>query len=320
MKNIILTFSIGVLLLQTLNAQQEHHYTQFMYNKLLLNPAYAGARGVPTATVLYRNQWAGFEGAPQSALLSFNSPFLSKRVGIGANMSLQSIGLQRDFQASLAYSYDLIAADELSLRAGVSVSMRSLSIDFTDAQPSAIGDPSLGNARVNDLYYNVGAGLYATYADQFYAGFSVPRIYSNVLGVNDNTNAETAKEYRHFYATAGGVLKLNDDFNLLPAILLKYVENAPFDADVNMNLEIKNKVVTGLSYRVGGEGAGESVSLLAFWQATDQVGVGAAYDFTLTQIRDYSSGSFEVLLRADLKKRQAGGRSRKMSNPRFFIN
>ncbi|MEO6038243.1 MAG: type IX secretion system membrane protein PorP/SprF [Saprospiraceae bacterium] len=315
MKKIVFLLAL-VLTGVRLNAQQDHQYTQFMYNKLLLNPGYAGARGVPSVTGIYRNQWAGFDGAPKSFLVSFNSPFLSKRVGVGVTLSQQQAGFDRDFFASLAYSYDLISQDEVSLRVGIQGSLRSFSIDFAQAQPGQTGDPSLDNQKVNDFYGNVGAGIYATFVERFYLGFSVPRIYTNSIGFSNPSATLTAKEARHYYGTAGAIFPLGDGLNLMPAILLKYVANAPFDADLNLNLDIRQKLTAGISYRLGGDGPGESVDLLVFWQATPQVGIGAAYDFTLSQIRDYTAGSFEVLLQADLKKKEG---KKKFSNPRFFL-
>jgi type IX secretion system PorP/SprF family membrane protein len=313
MKKFIFFVSI-IMAAARLQAQQEHHYTQFMYNKLLLNPAYAGARGVPAITAIYRNQWLGFEGSPQSALVSFHSPFLSNRFGAGVTVSHQKAGLNRDFFGNLAFSYDLIAQNDVSVRMGVMGSIRSLSIDFTKATPLVNGDNSLENVRVNEIFGNVGAGIYATFAGQFFAGFSVPRIYSNTVGFNPNQPVMIAKEYQHFYGSAGIIIPLSDDINLMPSALLKYVKNAPFDADINLSLDVRKKFTAGISYRIGGDGPGESVDLLAYWQATPQVAVGVAYDFTLSQIKDYTAGSIELLVQSDLKKRK-----RNMSNPRFFL-
>jgi type IX secretion system PorP/SprF family membrane protein len=315
MKKILFVLAITLTCLQ-LRAQQEHHYTHFMYTKMLINPAYAGARGVPTVMGIYRNQWAGFDGAPQSFMASFNSPFLSDRVGVGINLSHLKIGLQRDFQASLAYSYDVVAREGVSLRLGILGSVRSLGMDFAAADPLNIGDPSLNNAKISEVYGNVGAGIYGTFSERIYVGLSVPRIYSNVIGLNQNPGVVTAKVSPHFYAMAGAIIPLSEDINLMPALLLKYVENAPFDADINFSLDIREKVTAGISYRPGGDGPGESVDLLVFWQATPQLGVGAAYDFALSQIRDYSAGSFEVMAQVDLKKKK---KTRKRSNPRFFM-
>ncbi|MFN0215367.1 MAG: type IX secretion system membrane protein PorP/SprF [Saprospiraceae bacterium] len=314
-----LLFSIALLMAAcaSLSAQQESQFTQFMYNKLYINPAYAGARGIPSIMAIYRSQWAGFDGAPQSMLASFNGPFLSNRVGVGANIAHTKIGLQRDFRASLAYSYDMVAQDEVSLRIGLSGSLRSLGIDFSDATPLQTGDQSLENQRVSDFYGNVGAGVYGTIMERYYFGVSVPHLYSNAIGIA-NANATTlAKESQHFYGMAGAIIPLSEDINLMPAILLKYVKNTPFDADINVNLDIRKKFTAGLSYRLGGDGAGDSMDLLAYWQVAPQFGVGAAYDFTLSNLKDYNAGSFEVLLQYDLKQLKNG--KRKMSNPRFFM-
>ncbi len=319
MKKIALLFLIMAAAAASGLAQQEHQYTQFMFNKLPINPAYAGARGVPSVTAIYRNQWMGFDGAPKSFLASFNSPFLTPRVGVGVTLSHVQIGLNRDFSGSLAYSYDIVADEKVSLRAGLMGSIRSLSIDFSKAMADNPVDNSLEPGRSSSIYANVGAGLYFTYDERFYAGFSVPRIYSNSIGINENLplDFETAKESPHFYGMAGAIIELSDDINLMPALLTKYVKNAPFDVDVNLNLEIKEKVIAGLSYRAGGKSAGESIDLLLFWQAHPQFGVGMAYDFSLSDIKDYTAGSIELLFQADLK--QQAGKGKKMSNPRFFM-
>lgn len=296
-------------------AQQDHQYTQFMYNKLLLNPAYAGSRGIPFLTGIYRNQWAGFEGAPQSFLVSLNSPFVTKRAGVGITLSQQKAGLQRDLFGQFAYSYDLIPGNDVNIRIGVMAALRSLGLDFTIAKPAIVGDPSLDNQKTNEILGNVGAGIYTTFYDKLYVGFSVPRIYSNVFGFNPNNITLSAKEYRHYYGMVGAVLPLGEGVNLLPAALLKYAQNAPFDADVNLSMEVKQKLNFGVSYRLGGEGSGESLDVLAFWQFAPQVALGAAYDFPLTSLRNYSAGSFEVLLQTDLKK----PKRKSLSNPRFFL-
>jgi type IX secretion system PorP/SprF family membrane protein len=317
MKKIL--FLLAILVACTsVQAQQEAQFTQFMYNKLSVNPAYAGARGVPSLTAIYRSQWIGFEGAPQSALASFNGPFLTKRVGVGVTIQHTKIGLQRDFAASLAYSYDVISEEDFSLRVGLSGTIRSLGVAYDEATFVDPGDQSISNQKENDIYGNVGAGVYATIAERFYFGVSVPRLYANTIGFANPNATLLAKEYQHFYGMAGAIIPLSDDINLMPALLLKYVKNAPFNTDINLNLDIRKKFTAGLSYRLGGDGPGDSVDILAFWQATPQMGVGAAYDFTLSNIKDYSAGSIEVLLQYDLK-RAGAGRKKNMTNPRFFM-
>ncbi len=322
MKKILVLYSILAVTI-SLQAQQERHYTQFMYNKLPINPAYSGARAVPFATAIYRNQWMGFDGAPKSVLLSFNSPFITKRVGVGVTVSNFKIGLDNEFGATLAYSYDLIGREDISLRAGIMGSIRSLSMDFSKAMTTDPagpgGDNSLDPDKVNSFYGNVGAGLYATFAKQFYVGFSVPRIYSNNIGLNSTPGIQSAKEFQHFYVMAGAIIPLSQDLDLMPAVLTKYVKNAPFDVDLNVNLQIKQKITAGLSYRVGGDGPGESVDLLVFWQAHPQFGVGVAYDFSLSHVKDYTAGSIELLLQADLKRDDTKKPKAGMTSARFFM-
>jgi type IX secretion system PorP/SprF family membrane protein len=303
-----------VFLPLALVAQQEHRYSQFMYNKLSYNPAYAGIRGVPTMTALYRDQWFKLDGAPRSAQISMHAPVFSQRVGVGGMLSHHSIGLHRDVQLTASYSYNIIAGDEFSMRVGVSGNLRVLSIDFSKANPLVSYDPSLDDKRINDAYANFGAGLYGTFQERLYFGFSVPRVVRNNIGVNTDPNITTARESQHFYGTTGGIIPLGKDLNLMPAVLIKYVKNAPIDVDVTVNLEIMEIVTAGLAYRAGGDGLGESLNLLAYWQVNPRVGVGAAYDLTLTNLRSYTGGSFELMLYADLVKRKKG-----MSNPRFFM-
>lgn len=318
MKRIL--FSIAILASCTaLSAQQDAHFTQFMYNKLLINPGYAGARGVPSLSAIFRSQWIGFEGAPQSILASYNGPFLSNRVGIGVTLNSLKIGLQRDFTGTLAYSYDVVSEENVSVRIGLSGAVRSLGIAYGEAAFVDTGDGSISNQKENDIYGNVGAGIYSTVMNRFYFGVSVPRLYANVIGFANNNATVLAKEYQHFYGMAGAILPLSEDINLMPSVLLKYVKNAPFDADINLNLDIKRKFTAGVSYRMGGDGIGDSVDLLAYWQATSKVGVGVAYDFTLSSLKDYNAGSVEVLIQADLKDANSGGRKKKMTNPRFFM-
>ena len=314
MKRLLFFFAILFATL-SLQAQQEAQFTQFMYNKLMLNPAYAGARGVPSVTAIYRNQWIGFEGAPQSALVSFNSPFMSKRVGVGVTMRHVKIGLQRDVAASLAYSYDLVSSEDVSVRVGLSGMVRSLGIAYNDATFVDIGDNSISSQQESNIFGNVGAGIYATVKEHYYFGLSVPQLYANVIGLSNNSATLLAKQYQHFYGMAGAIIPLSDDINLMPAVLIKYVQNAPLDADINLNLDIRQKFTAGVSYRMGGDGIGDSMDLLAFWQASPQMGVGVAYDFTLSSLKDYSTGSVEILVQADLKKKKG----KKMSNPRFFM-
>jgi type IX secretion system PorP/SprF family membrane protein len=318
MKN-FLPIIVFLIFSQKLAAQQEAHYTHFMYNKMLINPAYAGARPTPHLTAIHRTQWAGFEGAPSSQLMSFSSKFILDRVGVGATISHVKIGHQQDIYGNLAYSYDLIAKDGISIRAGLQGSIRSFSLNFgnpNDLILSAPNDETIKNGNIKKVIGNFGAGIYGSYKDVIYAGFSVPTLIGNSLNSKnfDPTAIKLAKLDKHFYGMIGASLPVADQVKIVPQVLIKYVKNAPIDADLNATLEYDRKFGVGLSYRLGGDGGGESADLLIFARIKNQFVIGASYDFTLSQIKDYSSGSFEILLQADLKKTK-----NEMSNPRFFF-
>jgi type IX secretion system PorP/SprF family membrane protein len=311
-----LTFVFILVLVSTVGfAQQENQFTQFMYNQLYLNPGYAGARGIPYFTALYRNQWTGFKGAPVSKLLSFNSPLFGDRVGFGLTVSNHTQGLENKWDATMAYSYNIAITDESGVRFGLQGSFRYQGIDFSDPSVEIVdpGDQSiLYDEQLNKYNGNFGVGIYAN-IKQTYFGVSVPHFFPSELGINPNNIPEIARTYSHFYLMAGTMVPLTRDIKFKPAILAKYVKNAPFDLDVNASLLFNETFTAGLSYRLGGDGAGDSVDLLALYQV-NSVGIGIAYDISLSDIKQTSSGSFEVLLKYDFIKERSD-----MANPRFFF-
>lgn len=296
-------------------AQQEAHFTQFMYNQQIINPAYVGSRGAPSFSALYRNQWIGFEGSPTVTLLSFNMPIVGDRAGFGLSAFNQRTGVANTWYSTMAYSYDLKVTQEVSVRIGIQGSMKYIGTDFSsdDVRIMSQDDPSVAEARnVNQYKGNVGLGAYMTYGDKLYLGLSVPYVYSNNISFNEETN-KPAIEQPHYYAMVGGMIPVSEKVELKPAVLMKYTQNAPFDLDINAALVFDRTLSAGLTYRYGGMGSGESVDLLIFYQLSTQLGLGVGYDFTLTDISDYSSGTFEIMVRYDVKNEKT-----QLENPRFF--
>lgn len=316
MKKLLLFISFVVLTSGSLVAQQESQYTQFMFNKLLLNPGYAGSEDVPSAMILYRNQWLGFDGNPESKMISFDAPIIKDRVGFGISIANNTHGLFDNWYGSMAYSYNVKMSEKMAVRFGIQGSIKYYSIDFNSSDanienpsdqsiPNIIGDPGR-------LWRgNFGMGAYLTY-ETFYFGLSVPHFYPNFLGYN-NSIIETAKESPHFYAMIGGLWPIAPKWQIKPGALLKYVENAPFDADINLSLVYDYRFHFGASYRLGGDGSGESVDILAYFKTSSIFGIGVAYDFPLSQIADHTAGSIEALIKLDLVKEKAD-----LANPRFF--
>ncbi len=306
---------IFALLAFDLAAQQEAHYTQFMYNQQLYNPAYVGSRNTPSFTGMHRSQWIGFEGAPVSEVLSFQTPVMRQRAGLGGTISRNSIGVSFNWYGSAAYSYRIRLTQSLDLRLGLQATVEYLGIKFDDPRVVTVSqnDPSLVNGDFQDKYTgNVGMGMLLTYKDVLYFGASAPRIYPNIIGFNDFTSI-TAQKSPHRYATLGAAIPVTEQIELMPNLLLKWVDHAPLDLDVNFSLRFMKKITAGLTYRLGGTDIGESIDAMVFFQINQKIGAGLAYDLTLSDIKDYQSGSVEVLLRYDLRDEKGD-----LENPRYF--
>ena len=299
-------------------AQQEAHFTQFMYNQLYFNPAYAGARGMPSFTLIYRNQWIGFNGAPTSGLLSFNTPLFGDRVGFGLTVHKETHGIFDTWDASMAYSYNIKISDESSLRLGLQGKMTYLGIDFSD--PSVIvrdpTDQSITYDQSTDKYTgNFGAGIHLKIKQMFF-GIGAPAFFPSEVGVNNNPLIpEIAQQSTHFYFIAGTLLPLSQTLQLKPVLLTKYVQGAPISVDLNASLVFNLVFTAGISYRFAGSGNSkhDSFDILALYQINN-IAIGAAYDIPVSDISNHTSGSIEILVRYDFIKETTD-----MANPRFFF-
>ncbi|MEM9885470.1 MAG: type IX secretion system membrane protein PorP/SprF [Bacteroidota bacterium] len=290
-------------------AQQEGHFTHFMYNQQTFNPGYVGSRGVPSITALYRNQWLDIEGAPQNIAVSYDSPFLDDRVGFGLNIVNQGDGRFDTWNASMAYSYGIPVSEGLTIRIGLQGTAEYTQIDLSDPtilDPNGSDDPSIMTASLEptQLKGNVGAGIYL-HSERFYFGISSPRFLSNEIGFNENTDVVTAFRVAHYYAMAGFTVPMSEKVKLRPAFMGKYVQGAPFQLDANLSAIFSDKFTLGASYRTGGSGTGESVDFLLMLQLSKRMGLGVAYDFTLSDLKDYNNGTFELMLRYDFKLKRS---------------
>lgn len=318
MNRFYIFLSLLLLPLTQLMAQQEGQNTLFMYYRQGYNPGVAGTREVPCITAIYRNQWLGIEGAPTLQVLSFSIPALNQRVGIGGNLVRQTVGITQRITLDAIYAYRLrLGRGYLSM--GLQGSIRRFSNDYTDPRLVATQgldiDPSIPNLNQNKFLFNFGAGLFYQ-GEFFYLGLSAPRLLQNNIDFADS-DIIVSREIQHFYFMGGGSIPLGENFDLQPQVLLKYVDNAPFDGDFNLSLRMLEKYIAGVTYRMGGssaEGFGESIDVLLAAQLSSNFLLGVSYDITLSDLRDYNTGSFEVLLRYCFGKSEG----EEYVNPRFF--
>ena len=302
MKTRILIFVL-ILTASASFAQQDAQFTQYMYNTINVNPAYAGSRGVMSIFGLHRTQWVGLDGAPVTNALSFNTPINNSNIGVGLSAINDRIGPTVENTLSVDVSYTVQTSETYKLSFGVKGTGNFFNLDASKLNPLVDNDPSLVN--YNKFSPNVGAGVYL-HSDKSYVGVSVPNfIQSNRY---DSDNVAIFKERINYYLIAGHVFDLNPNIKFKPALLTKLVTGSPLQVDVSDNFMFYEKFVIGAAYRWDA-----AVSALAGFQITDGLYIGYGYDMETTKLRKYNSGSHEVFLRFELFNNY-----NKIISPRFF--
>jgi len=307
-----LVFSFSVV------AQQDEQYTQFMFNKLWYNAAYAGSDGLPNLALVARNQWIGLKGAPQAQALTFDLPLLNDRVGVGGNIVHNKIAIFEELTVDGSYAYRVKLGQGI-MGLGIQASVRFLRNDYTElaATQPIESDGSIPAGIQSKFVPNFGMGFYY-HTDAFYLGFSVPRLLNSNIDLADNA-VEISREVQHFYLMSG-VIFGKDKVKFLPQVLLKYTPTAPLDADVNLSLILFDAVTIGGTYRLGGAKEtpiGESIGIVFASEINDNLLLGLSYDLTLTPLKEYQDGSIEVALRYTFGNRKSKINT-EYTNPRHF--
>ncbi|WP_298472646.1 type IX secretion system membrane protein PorP/SprF [uncultured Maribacter sp.] len=312
MKKIYITLLLTLTSIGGLIAQQDAQYTQYMYNTMSVNPAYAGSRGVFSITGLHRSQWVGLDGAPTTQTLNFNTP-VSKRVGVGLSIVNDEIGngTNQDTYFDAIFSYTIPTSDTGKLSFGLKAGGHLLNIDFNKLRNY---NPALNPAGYQDIDRkfspNFGAGIYY-HTDKFYAGLSVPNfLKTEHFDSSGQSTTGLAQERLNLYFITGYVFDLNPDLKFKPTVLLKGVQGAPLQVDLSANFMLHNKFTLGAAYRWDA-----ALSALFGFQISDQFMVGLAYDKETTELGNtaFNDGSFEIMLRYELRTKY-----KKVLTPRFF--
>ena len=282
--------------------------SQYMFNGLFLNPAYAGSHGYVSSSLLHRAQWMQVEGAPRTSMLAMDAPLMNGSMGLGFSLVHDQIGVSRDLDLSAHYAYHLRISDDsklaLGLRAGLSIYSANLNeLTYWDAN-----DQVFQNNISNQLVGKFGFGLY-WYNATSYVGLSVPTIYAADGNITMDVAGPLDHYYtQHYYLHAGKVFPLSEVFDIKPSIMVKYQPQAPLQGDVNCNLLYKERVWFGVGYRTGDAMVG-----MVEYQINPQLRIGYAYDMTTSRLRNYTSGSHEVMLGLDLGRELV-----RIKTPRYF--
>ncbi len=334
-----------------MHAQQDPMFTQYMFNSLTFNPAYAGSKNYLSANVLYRTQWAGWNnrgnglnpelttgGAPVSQTFTLHSP-VGKRVGAGLSIVNDKIGATESTGINLSYAYRFPFATgklALAVQGGV-MNFRGQFNDLIALNPIE-DDPAFADSQISQWRPTFGAGLYYN-SEKFYMGVSVPRLIETRLReeIPDAITRETAQTYQHFYFTLGGAvpIKGNENFVFKPSALIKSVGllselqrsgssvttiGAPTEFDLDVSLFIRRTFWVGTSFRssfdifISQESSYDSMDAWVAFFLKNGLRIGFAYDFSLTPIQDYSVGSFEMSLGYDFSFTDKD----KINSPRYF--
>lgn len=285
-------------------AQQDAQFTQYMYNTININPAYAGSRGVMSIFGLHRTQWVGLDGAPVTNAFSLHTPINNSNLGVGLSLVNDKIGPTNENVISADVSYTIPTSEVMKLSFGIKASANIFNLDATRLNPVDPADNHLQDINSN-FTPNIGAGIY-WHGEQFYAGLSVPN-FLQTTSYSDN-DYSVNQERMNFYFITGYVMDLSYNVKFKPALLTKMVTGAPLQVDVSANFLIADKFVLGGAYRWDA-----AVSAMAGFQVTDGLFVGYGYDLETTRLRNYNSGSHEIFARFELFNKYD-----RITTPRFF--
>lgn len=287
------------------NAQQDAQYTQYMYNTINVNPAYAGSRGVMSIFGLHRTQWVGLDGAPVTNTLSINAPIKDTKLGIGISLVNDKIGPTTQNDISADVSYTIKTSETYNLSFGIKASANLFNLDKNKLN---IYDPNELVLMNLDNYFtpNFGAGIYL-HSDRSYLGLSVPNLFTSKRYSDNDIQMYTQK--MNLYLIGGYVFDLSSNLKFKPSFLGKVVDGAPLQVDLSGNFLFNEKFVLGVAWRWSA-----AASLMAGFHISDQMFIGYGYDLETTELNNYNSGSHELFLRFEFNKKS----KEKVKSPRFF--
>lgn len=278
-------------------AQQRPLQSLYMFDPLLINPAYAGAQVQLSATAIYRNQWVNLDGAPKTLTATLHSGFYKAKMGLGLIFGNDQIGIHNDASLYGVYSYKINLTRTSTLSFGLQGGFNNLKSDYNKLNLKNQNDPNLSGV-LTKFNPNIGSGIY--YRNKtFFLGVSVPQmINSKVFDIKDPVGgvAGFSKRLRYYYIFTGTMLKLSSHAKLFPSALIRAQEQAPLSFDLNTTLVLYDVVSLGASYRLQ-----EGIVGLFELQLNQNFHVGYAYDFTASALRMYSNGSHEIMINYRVK-------------------
>ena len=295
MKKIYFTI-LGLFLLLNITAQQTPHYTQYMYNMNIINPAYAGATADISVGLLARQQWVGLEGSPETETFSINARTFDS-VGMGLSVVQDNIGLLEDTNFNLDISYTMVTSHDSRLAFGIKGGFSN----YTNNLSQGLTPDNDNYADLSGSYPNAGFGFFF-YTKNYYIGFSAPQLFNTPkYRLDPNTFSSVLSEHQNYFLTYGYVFNVNEDIKFKPSTLIKYTRDLPISIDLNANIMYLNQVEFGVSYRYK-----DSASAMVALILSKRFRIGYSYDYTLTNLGGFNQGSHELMLRVDFDFKKRG--------------
>jgi len=313
-KNINISKIIGILAIVLVsfnsNAQQDPMYTQYMFNTQTINPAYAGTWESVGFLVLGRQQWAGWDGAPQTYTFTMQAPLKNERVALGLDVISDKVGFEKRFYLFADYSYLVPVNEKTNLRLGLKGGFTNYTHNLEDHTIIDPNDPSFIGEIEHKIKPNFGVGAFL-YSKKAYVGFSIPKVVNSKFD-NNYENFSIKGEMRHYFLMAGMVFDLGENVKFKPTALAKASfsseTGSPLQFDVTGNFLIKEKLWLGAMFR-----SGDSFGFIAQWMFADKLRVGYAIDFSTTNLRNYNNGTHEVMVSYELRFKKE-----EVVSPRYF--
>jgi type IX secretion system PorP/SprF family membrane protein len=298
-------------------AQQDKMFSQYMFNMMALNPAYAGSRDVLSMSALYRNQWTGLPGAPQTATFTMDMPLNSERVGVGLQLYSDKIGVLQEAGGFASYAFRIKVGAKTTLALGLQGGASSYQLNLTEVKTSPDNqlDPAFAS-NISKVLPNFGTGIYLS-NDRAYLSLSVPRLIKNKLS-EYNVGDYRSVQARQAYLAAGFVVGLTPGIKMKPSFLVKYAEGAPLGFDGNINFWFADRIAIGASIRRNqfsswAKYTTDAVVGLLEIQLTDQFRFGYAYDYTMNGLQSVAPSSHEIMIRYEF-----GFGKNRILTPRYF--
>jgi len=310
MKKIFVHTILFLFVAGGLFAQQLPTYTEYFFDKAVINPACVGAQPYLQGTLAYRSMFSGIEGAPVTQFLSVHTPWQTKNLGLGLTAVNDKAGALNTTKANLNVAY-YVGLGKGKLSMGLSLGILNYALNASNLIRTDLVDQALDNNKLSKALPDAAFGLYYQ-TKNYFVGYSAMQLLHSKANLTSYSHSPMARLYTHNFITAGATIEVNEKIRIEPSTLLKTVVGAPFQYDINLRAMFINTIGGGISYR-----SKESVCGMLEVLVKDGFRVGLAYDKTISKLSSFSKGSVELML-SYRKKLMPPAREREM-HPRYYV-